>query len=77
MLLSSVRNKRALLWCGLVKLPGSKTDVLKKRLRGAFSHFYPCRAEVRLRYQKQKFIRAAVIFGACSFKRADFCAGKE
>ena len=27
-----------------VKLPGSEADVPKKRRRGAFSHFYPCRA---------------------------------
>ena len=59
-----------------LKLPGVEPDVPKMRRRGAFSHFRPCRASARPRSQKQKSIRAAVIFGAGSFKLADFCAGK-
>ena len=60
------------------KLPGAEADMPKMYRHGGLSLFYPWCALAHLRPQKQKFIRAAILFllGARSFQREGFRAGK-
>ena len=59
-----------------VKLPEAEPDMPKMHRHGGFSLFYPWCAPAHLRPQKQTSIRTAILFGARSFPRDGFRAGK-
>ena len=60
----------------LTKLPEVEPDMPKMHRHGGFSLFYPWCASAHLRPEKQTSIRAAILFGARSFQRDGFRAGK-
>ena len=62
--------------CGPGMLPEAEPDMPKMYRRGGFSLFYPWCAPAHLRPKKQKSIRGAILFGARSFQRDGFRAGK-